>query len=180
MNVSLKKNAFKEIEMFQFLPNLLLLDCSENKITSSEFLAANPGCLAYLTSINLSNNEIRELCDFPQSRLLRVNLNDNKILSCDKFQGDNNKMKFLYMERNRIKDLKWCHDMPCLEELSIAECAVTSLEGMHDLPCLKTLNVRANKIASLDNTPMLSSVETLILDENAIGEEDGVKQLPKL
>ena len=50
-------------------------------------MAANPGCLGYLTSINLSNNEIRELTDFPQSKLLRINLNDNKILNTDKFDG---------------------------------------------------------------------------------------------
>lgn len=159
--------------MFSALPNLLLLDCSENKIQSVEFLSTNPGCLAYLTSINLSNNEIRELTDFPQSRLLRVNLNDNKILSCEKFQGVNNNIKFLNLERNRLKDLKCFHDMPHLEELSVAENAVTSLAGMYELPCLKTLNVRGNKIASLDETPSLVTLETLVLDDNQIGEEDG-------
>jgi len=156
------------------LPNLLLLDVSENKIKSVEWLDQNPGCLAYLTSINLANNEIRELTNFPQHRLMRVNLNDNKILNCDRFDGSMNKIKFLNLERNKLKSLSWCHDMPNLEELSVAENSITSLEGMHDLDCLRTLNVRANKISSLDGTPELKC-ETLVLDENAIGEEDGAK-----
>ena len=88
-------------------------------------------------------------------------------------------MKILNLERNRMKDLKWCHNMMMLEELSVAENAITSLDGMAELPSLKTLNVRANKIASLDDTPALP-IETLILDENLIAEEDGAKQLEKL
>lgn len=143
-------------------------------------MAENVGCFPYLTSINLSNNEIRGLTDFPQSKLLRINLNDNKILDTSKFDGANNRMRVLNLERNRIKDLKWCHNMERLEELSIAENAVTSLEGMDELPSLRTLNVRANKIASLDNTPALPSIETLILDDNQIATEDGAKQLEKL
>lgn len=161
------------------MPSLLLLDVSENKIKTVEFLSENPGCLAYLTSINLSNNEIRELTDFPQSRLMRVNLNDNKILNCDKFHGSENKIRFLNLERNKLKSLACFHDMPNLEELSVAENSITTLEGLYEMPNLKTLNVRANKISSLDGTPTLD-IETLILDENAIGEEDGAAQLPKL
>ena len=69
--------------------------------------------------------------------------------------------------------------MPSLEELNLAENAITSMSALHTFPCIKSLNLRANKIANLDGTPVLP-IETLILDENVIGEEDGFQQLLKL
>jgi Leucine-rich repeat (LRR) protein len=118
---------------------------SDNKIKEYKFLKENPSNLCFLRDLNLSNNQLRELSDFPQQRLTNVNLANNKIEKCDEFNGALCKsVKTLDLSKNRLTDLKGLSSMPGLVKLDLSQNKIISLKGLCDFPCLETLSLVNN------------------------------------
>merc|ERR1712166_994950 len=64
--VSLAKNELRNFDEFLYLNYCCDLDLSKNKIKEYKFLKENPTNLCFLKDLNLSDNHLRELSDFPQ------------------------------------------------------------------------------------------------------------------
>jgi len=64
-----------------------------------------------------------------------------------------------------------------LQELSIQENEIATLEGLNNLPKLKKLMLNGNKLEKLDHFPALESLEELFLDGNQIAS---VAEMSKL
>ena len=74
---------------------------------------------------------------------------------------------------NRFKSLAPFKDMPKLEELYLAQNAVTALTGWESLPVLKKLHLRRNKIEKIEEElPPLEALTYLNLRGNKVSGLD--------
>jgi len=66
----LSKNELRNFDEIIHLPVLTSVNVDENKIKDVRFLKENKEALAYLTEMYCNRNEIRDLTELPQARLL--------------------------------------------------------------------------------------------------------------
>lgn len=179
--VSLAKNELRNFDEFVYLNYCCNLDLSKNKIKEYKVLKENTSNLAFMRTINLSDNQLRELSDFPQQRLCSVNLTNNKIETCGDFNGAVCKsVTKLDLTKNRLENLKGLSCMPALLELNLSENRITSLKGLCDFPCLKTLTLVGNKISEFDVVPTLPALTHLDLQGNKIASDKEIMKMSGL
>lgn len=125
------------------------LNLNENLIKNIDWMSDHTA-MQYLQVMNANKNQIRELGDFCQPRLRKLELNDNKIASIEAFRGVASNIKILSLANNRIADLTALANMPHCEELYLAGNKITSFGALEQMPSLKTFHVRGNRIAAID------------------------------
>lgn len=125
--INLSNNVIMRLDPLKFIPYLLLVNLSSNKVRSIEPLE---GFLQYLISFNLSKNMLTKLTPLTMPDLKKVNLSGNQIAVCEEFGGH-----------------------PTIEVLDMSDNLLEDLSGMQNMPSLVTLSVARNQIKSLKSRP---------------------------
>lgn len=156
-------------DTIRIFAKLVSLDCAEAQITSLEAIDQ-----LKMTSLTANNNELTsdKLILDGAANLEQLNLtsNDLSILNLSEFQelqifyaNDNARLGAVlfpeYSENLRSISMSKCDishfypvDLPVLESLSIADCALTEIEISNHYPELKSLDVSGNYLTALDVT----------------------------
>lgn len=174
-HINISQNEVQNIESIAAVPYLLTINASTNLINSIDVFI-DPNVLSFLQFVNLSTNKITKFPAIQLPRLRKLNLNDNKIDTCEEFQGHPT-LEVLELRKNKLKSCLGLRDMPSLRELYLAENKIKGLAGLEKLPSLKTLHLRQNLIKVLVKPlPDLPAIFHLNLRENRIAD---VKQIKK-
>ena len=174
-HINVAQNEIQNIDSVAAVPYLLTLNASTNLINSIEVFT-DPNVLSFMQFVNLSNNKITKFPAIQLPKLRKLNLNENKIDSCEDFQGHPT-LEVLELRKNKLKTCLGLRDMPALRELYLAENKIKGLAGLENLPSLKTLHLRQNLIKVLVKPlPDLPAIFHFNVRENRIAD---VKQIKK-
>ena len=174
-HINISQNEVQNIDSIAAVPYLLTLNASTNLINSIE-LFTDSNVLSFMQFVNLSNNKIVKFPAIQLPRLRKLNLNENKIDSCEDFQGHPT-LEVLELRKNKLKTCLGLRDMPALRELYLAENKIKGLTGLENLPSLKNLHLRQNLIKVLVKPlPDLPAIFHFNVRENRIAD---VKQIKK-
>jgi Leucine-rich repeat (LRR) protein len=97
------------------LPNLLNLTIKRNNVKDLKALG-NEELFKNLQTLDLQGNKITELTSIKAPKLMKLNLNENKLDKIESFDG-HGKLEQLCLRKNRIAALSGLKDMPGLKEL---------------------------------------------------------------
>ena len=144
-------NISGELDLTWF-PNLKVLDCSYNNLTSLKGVTDLTG----LTSLNFSSNLIGNLDFSKLTGLTLLDCSNNQINSLDVSMLTD--LKVLRVSSNRIGTLDISNNLK-LTELQCSNCGLTKIDN-DLLPSLKILNVTGNTLGTLDlsNNPLLTEL----------------------
>ena len=78
-----------------------------------------------MKKLNLQGNKITALAPINLRNLVHVNLNNNRIISLDDFEG-HAKIEVLEVRKNRLMSLKGLGNMASLKELYLADNQLSS------------------------------------------------------
>jgi len=110
--------------------------------------------------------------------LTNANFDENQISSIELKGHD--KIKFLSLNKNSLKNLEGVERLANLEVLLLADNAITSLRGLKNMPKLKKLDLSGCQLAKLHSVPDLPSLETLIMDRCPVSRPKELNNLKKL
>jgi len=154
------------------LPYLQIASFSHNKIKNTEGIN-HP----MLEQLNLSFNEITEVCGFDPlklSRLHSLELRGNKLTHTGGIELPN--LRNLFVAQNAITEIKGLNCLTNLTTLHLRDNQLANLDGFtDDLKNLQYINMRGNQIASLKEVEKLQplpNLRALALAENPVCEED--------
>lgn len=104
-------NELESYKYLEDLPNLYILNISNNKLINMNF---NNSTFTNLRSLDLSNNSITELGDIKEIINLKyLNLSNNQIEKIVSFEG-HNKLERLILSGNKLNNINNLCDMPKL------------------------------------------------------------------
>lgn len=135
-----------KLEGIEHLRELRELSLSFNNISDPQPLAELPR----LTTLDLSHNNIKSL---PQLRSAPY-------------------LSYIVLNHNQISDLGWLalEAFPILQNISLANNSLQSVDELATLTSLTELNLRSNQIASVTGLSTLTALELLDLGENKISD----------
>jgi protein phosphatase 1 regulatory subunit 7 len=93
---------------------------------------------------------------------------------------NHDKIKFLNLSKNKLKNLEGVERLTNLEVLLLADNEITSLRGLSNMPNLKKLDLSGCQLAKLHSIPDLPSLQTLIMDRCPISRPKELNNLKKL
>ena len=155
--LDLSTNKLVDIHTVASIPHLCSLRASKNLIDDIGFMG-NPAKLQFLSFIDLSNNRIRELPALELPRLRFLDLRNNQIATCEKFNGHPT-LEVLELRKNKLTSLSGLKNMRRLTELWLASNELTSISELDNLPLLAKLHLRDNK--ALTTLTAMSSLPSL-------------------
>jgi len=88
--------------------------------------------------------------------LTYANFDENQISSIELKNHD--KIKFLSLNKNQLKNLEGVERLSNLEVLLLADNAITSLRGLKNMPNLKKLDLSGCQLAKLHSIPDLPNL----------------------
>lgn len=107
-----------------------------------------------------------------------ANFEENQIASVELKNHD--KIKFLNLNKNQLKNLEGVERLTNLEVLLLADNPITSLRGLKNMPKLKKLDLSGCQLAKLHSIPDLPALTTLIMDRCPISRPKELNNLKKL
>ena len=140
-NTAVSTNDLKMIGSLPKLEHLTISECGLATTAGLEFATS-------LTTLNLSNNTVRDLT--PIKSLTNL--------------------KQLYLNNNAINDLSALTDMRALDTLDVSFNLLTSLAPVYNCVSLNYLGANNNTITSVAGIEKLNSLETLNVSFNAISD----------
>ncbi|XP_008053524.2 leucine-rich repeat and guanylate kinase domain-containing protein [Carlito syrichta] len=182
--LDLSVNKIEDLSCVSFMPYLLELNASQNKLTKffnfeppknlkkvdfscnqiSEMcdLSAYPA----LTTLILDSNKIAEVCGLELcSSLTHLSLANNRITAVS---GLNTlPIKVLCLSNNQIEKITGLEDLQVLQNLDLSHNQISSLQGLENHDLLEVINLEGNKIAELkeieyiENLPILRVLNLL-------------------
>ncbi|KAM6202252.1 leucine-rich repeat and guanylate kinase domain-containing protein [Rhynchocyon petersi] len=182
--LDLSVNKIEDVSCVSYMPYLLELNASKNKLTTS-FNFKPPNNLkkvdfsynqisemsdlsAYqaLTKLILDSNEIEEIKGLEGcSNLTHLSLAQNKITTVSGLSAL--PIKILCLRSNQIEKITGLEDLKALQDLDLSNNQITSLQGLENHDLLEVLNLEDNKIAELreiehiENLPLLRVLSLL-------------------
>ena len=178
LNVSGK--GISNLKGVQQFNNVLYFDCSNNNLTSLDYLP-DPTHKTYLKSIDCSNNKITSIDLDNYSNLTTLNCSNNQIAISDPWSVLPTSLTYLNCANNKITKLDFntggyythfdhltnldCSNNPYLTEISSSNGQLTTL-NVSGCTSLTKIVCDANKISSLSSIP--SSVKNLNLSSNQL------------
>ncbi|MHA1490828.1 MAG: leucine-rich repeat domain-containing protein [Promethearchaeota archaeon] len=99
-----------------------------------------------------------------------------EIIGIDKLE----KLKYLHLSSNSIKEIKCLENLTELEDLCLADNKIEEISGLENLTNLTKLNLNENKIKEIKNLDKLTNLKELELTNNQINEIDGLNNLVKI
>ncbi|MBD3255552.1 MAG: hypothetical protein GF383_10685 [Candidatus Lokiarchaeota archaeon] len=130
-----------------------------------------------LKKLDLSSNQISDLCDFePLAHLTgleELNISQNEVRILD-VSSELPNLRRLDLSNNQIEKIVRIKNLPKLEFLDLCVNPLTALEGFGHLPSLKEIHIYQSpvvSVADLDNLPRLGAIRDFKGDEFASEEK---------
>ena len=142
--IDLGFNQLQEINYLEKLKFVIQLNLENNLINDIKFLMMSDS-FPYLKKLNLQGNKVTALLTINLPNLVHVNLNNNKIISIDDFQG-HAKIQVLELRKNKLTSLKGLANLASLRELYLADNQLTGFQPLNNVPKLTKIHARKNKI----------------------------------
>ena len=175
--LDLQNNNIVDVGLVQQLTGLVKLNMGRNKIKNIGMFS-NEENFPSLKWLDISNNKYTELVAIKAVKLEYLDISYNKLEKLNESWTGHPNIKIVKSVDNKFKNLAPFKDMPKLEELYLAQNAVTAILGYESLPRLRVLHLRKNRIEKIeDEMPPLESLEYLNLRGNKI---PNLEQLEKL
>ena len=134
------------------MPFLYELNASDNQVNEINFLTESKTILKFLQKVDLSKNKLTALPQIKSPCIVKMNLDENQIASCDFMEHPT--LKFLTLNKNKLVNGEGLCSLEKLEELHIQENeTLTSIKGMDGMNALKVLNLNGSKLDSLNDFP---------------------------
>ena len=159
---------------------LLSLKASGNRIASFDV----PNGLAFLQSVDLSNNQLGAWDALEAPHLRYLNLCDNELTAVRGLEQNTELQTLLLANQSKTegeemtKTLTSCDGLglTTLRELSLTNCGLESLEGFKSLK-LPALDLTGNSLKDLRGLSTAGVLKTLVLEGNPIESLDAVDAL---
>ncbi|XP_049638201.1 leucine-rich repeat and guanylate kinase domain-containing protein [Suncus etruscus] len=164
--LDLSVNKIKDLSCVSFMPYLLELNASRNKLTtffnfyppknlqkvdfSFNQISAMSDLSAYqaLTKLILDSNEIEEIVGLQNcNSLTHLSLSKNKITTISGL--DALPIRTLYLSCNKIEKITGLDELRTLQILDLSHNQISSLQGLENHEFLEMINLEDNKIAEL-------------------------------
>lgn len=154
-----------------------MLNLSKNKIKALTVFT-NDDFFPNLRWLDVSSNKYLEFPPFKLPRLEYLDISYNKIEKVNEGWTGHANIRIVKSIDNKFKSLVPFKSMPKLEELYMANNAVSSLSGWDSLPELRKLHLRRNKIEKIDEELQpLEKLEYLNLRANRLISMEQVERL---
>ena len=150
--ICLDGNNITDINVVSNWDNLISLSFSGNNIENIPDLSK----LEYLETVNLSNNNIKQIT------------------------GGSGFVKELNIDNNEIQLLSGIEQYSNLEILGISNNQISSLNGIENLKNLENLNINKNQINNIENLENCSNLKYLYMDNNNISNFENIDSLSVL
>lgn len=175
----LSVNNLVEIAMLKDMQHLIYLNLAKNKIKTLTIFCADD-LFPNLKWLDVSNNKIVDMPAFKLPKLEYLDISYNKLEKVnDGWSGHANIRIFKTID-NKFKSLSQFKSMPKLEQLYMANNAITLLGSWDGMPALKKLHLRRNKIEKIDEEcPPLDALEYINLRANKIANMENLERLFK-
>jgi len=156
------------------------LNLAKNKIKNVSIFANEENFQA-LKWLDVSNNKFTEMPAFKIPKCEYIDISYNKLEKVSEGWTGHDNFKIMKSVDNKFKNLAPFRGLPRLEELYLAQNAITSFNGWENLPALKILHMRKNKVDKFEEElPEMPSLTYLNLRSNKVAELEQVKRLMAL
>ncbi|KAL3899412.1 MAG: hypothetical protein SGCHY_002068 [Lobulomycetales sp.] len=171
--VNLSENRLIQADGLENLAYLLSVDLSNNDIES---VSASLSNMAYLQVANFSKNKIKSFEATSWPMIKWINLNENKLSEFQLVEFP--ELTTIEARANALATTECLANLANLKSAYLAANSIEKIQSLEGLSNLTILHLRDNKIATLDGfTEDLTSLATLNLRGNAVAE---VQELNKL
>lgn len=176
-NMDISNNSITDINPMKDLLNIVRLNVSNNKIKSLALFTLEES-FPNLRWLDVSSNKFN---DFPALKLPNLEYLDisyNKLEKVNEGWVGHEKLRIIKSVENKFKNLTPFKNLPKLEELYLANNAITNFNGWEGLGSLRKLHLRKNKIEKIEEElPELPALEYLNLRSNNIPDLETVERL---
>jgi internalin A len=170
-------NNISDINPLKDMQQLVYLNIARNKVKALTVFTTEE-MFPNLRWLDASNNKYTELPALKLPKLEYLDISFNKIEKVNDGWTGHANIRILKSIDNKFKTLAPFKSMPKLEELYLANNAITNLSGWESLPELRKLHLRRNKIEKIEEEmPPLEKLEYLNLRANKIGSMEHVERL---
>ena len=142
-------NNIVDVSMLKDMQQLQFLNLAKNKIKALAVFCTEEG-FPNLRWLDISNNKIAELPGIRLPKLEYLDISYNKLEKVNDAWNGHANLRVLKTVDNKFKQISQFKQMPKLEQLYMANNAVTSLGQWEGVPALKLLHLRRNKIEKAD------------------------------
>lgn len=126
------------------------------------------GKMAWLNSLNLSNNRIGKIEQLQRlTRLTVLFLHNNRISKIEGIQGLTNLM-WLSLSNNHIGKIEGLQGLTSLSRLYLRDNQISNIEGLQELTGLTKLVLGSNQITDISFLEILEKLRSLELQDNQI------------
>lgn len=166
---NLSSNNIGDPSAVKELQNLIHLDLARNKVKNLTAFTSDEAFLN-LKYLDLSNNKFTELAALKMPKLEYLDISYNKLEKVNEGWVGHPTLKVVKSVDNKFKSLAPFKNMPKLEQLYLANNAVSTLTGCEGLTSLKFLHLRRNKIEKIEEEGLseFPALEYLNLRSNKI------------
>lgn len=170
-------NNIVDINPLKDMQHIVYCNLAKNKIKALTVFTTED-CFPNLRWLDVSNNKYVELPAIKCAKLEYLDISYNKIEKVNDAWTGHANIRILKSVDNKFKSLAPFKSMPKLEELYLANNAITALTGWEALPELKRLHLRRNKIEKIEEEmPPLDKLESLNLRANKLGAMEHIERL---
>jgi len=136
--------------------------------------------LVHLESLNLRNNDIRDLDNLASlERLEYLDISNNFIKDIEPI-GNLRSLSRLNLSFNGISNIQVIKNLKFLEELLCQENQINRLPNLRELRNLMRLNIRSNSIGTINLKSDLDSITQIDIGDNNLKNLDFIHQLPNV
>lgn len=169
-NADFSFNNIVDINAFKDMQNLVRLNVSNNKVKSLAIFTLDD-MFPNLKWLDVSNNKFSDFPAFKVPALEYLDISFNKLEKVNEGWTGHEKLRVIKSVENKFKSLNAFKNLPKLEELYLANNAISVFGGWENLPALRKLHLRKNKIEKInteEDLPDLPALEYLNLRNNKI------------
>ena len=137
--INLNNNNLKNIDRVRGFKYLQKLEAKDNKIDDNPFLSESKLQLKFLTTVDMSGNQLTAIRHMHCVKLRSMIVDNNLINKCELRQHDS--LFHISANKNKLENLEGFTNLKCLQNLSLAENVITSLKGINNYPKLEILDL---------------------------------------
>lgn len=120
------------------------LEAAKNQIEDIYFMSESKQQLKFLTSVDLSGNQMKKIRQLLCMKLLTLKLDENQI---DHIELESHpSLRNISCKKNQLTSLSGFTNLTELLELNLAGNKISSLKGIKNCPKLRVLNLAQNQL----------------------------------